>query len=59
MIKFSDLTAVNAPSNRMILENDTFDLIAYVRVIKDVNGTLWHDLSEWVDLEALISSSSF
>ncbi|KAI9006948.1 ubiquitin carboxyl-terminal hydrolase 5 [Hyaloraphidium curvatum] len=47
MIKFADLTVPNAPSNRPILENDCFTLVAYVRVIKDVNGTLWHDLADW------------
>lgn len=46
MIKFSDLLVPNAPSNRPILENNSFTLIAYVRVIKDTNGTLWHDLAE-------------
>lgn len=46
MVKFADLTVPNPPSQRMILENDCFTLVAYVRIIKDSNGTLWHDLVE-------------
>lgn len=46
-IRLTDLSRPSQRGGRSILENDSMDIIVYVRSVIDPVGTLWHSFSDW------------